>query len=359
VVAASRPGVVSTLLGRRPLVQIGLISYGLYLWHWPIWTILTDARLGVDWLGGTVIRAGLLLVTTLASYWLVERPIRHGVPRGWAVRLATPVAVGGVAAAVLAVPIAPPVFTPPVQVSAATASVPPVHEAPRVLIVGDSTAASAAIGFIDVAKGSYIVIPAGMPPKTPGSYCPLDIWSDAIREPAGDVKVHPPSPECEWPTKFPPLVQAFDPSAVVVMWSLWDAMPHRVNGQWLEVGTPGWSAELTAAADCAISQLSVNGARVYFVLAPPMVQEQVWQTEALDSVYEGLASADPSRVGVIDDRTAIRNGGPGYRWDGIHYTPAGADVLATAALPSLEEAVTAPRLAPAPPAACQPPSSSP
>jgi len=95
------------------------------------------------------------------------------------------------------------------------------------------------------------------------------------------------------------------------------------------------------------------------VLAPPMVQEQVWQTEALDSVYEGLASADPSRVGVIDDRTAIRNGGPGYRWDGIHYTPAGADVLATAALPSLEEAVTAPRLAPAPPAACQPPSSSP
>jgi peptidoglycan/LPS O-acetylase OafA/YrhL len=359
VVAASRPGVVSTLLGRRPLVQIGLISYGLYLWHWPIWTILTDARLGVDWLGGTVIRASLLLVTTLASYWLVERPIRHGVPRGWAVRLATPVAVGGVAAAVLAVPIAPPVFTPPVQVSAATASVPPVHEAPRVLIVGDSTAASAASGFIDVAKGSYIVIPAGMPPKTPGSYCPLDIWSDAIREPAGDVKVHPPSPECEWPTKFPPLVQTFDPSAVVVMWSLWDAMPHRVNGQWLEVGTPGWSAELTAAADCAISQLSVNGARVYFVLAPPMVQEQVWQTEALDSVYEGLASADPSRVGVIDDRTAIRNGGPGYRWDGIHYTPAGADVLATAALPSLEEAVTAPRLAPAPPAACQPPSSSP
>ena len=72
-----------------------------------------------------------------------------------------------------------------------------------------------------------------------------------VREPAGDVKVHPPSPECEWPTKFPPLVQAFDPSAVVVMWSLWDAMPHRVNGQWLEVGTPAWSAELTAAADCA------------------------------------------------------------------------------------------------------------
>ncbi len=330
------------------------------MWHWPIWTILTDARLGVDWFDGTVIRAGLLLVTTLASYWLVERPIRHGVPRGWAVRLATPVAVGGIAAAVVAVPIAPPVFTTPVQVSAATAShVPPVHEAPRVLIVGDSTAASAAIGFIDVSKGSYIVIPAGMPPKTPGSYCPLDIWSDAVRETAGDVKVHPPSPECEWPVKFPPLVQDFDPSVVVVMWSLWDGMPHRVNGQWVEVGTPAWAAELTAAADCAISQLSVNGARVYFVLVPPMVQQPAWQTEALDSVYQSLAAADPNRVGVIDDRTTIQNGSTDYRWDGIHYTPAGAQVLATAALPTIEEGITAPRLAPAPPAPCQPPPTSP
>jgi peptidoglycan/LPS O-acetylase OafA/YrhL len=360
VVAAARPGLVSTLLGRRPLVQIGVISYGLYLWHWPIWTILTDARLGVGWVEGTVIRAGLLLVTTLASYWLVERPIRHGVPRGWAVRLATPVAVGGVAAAVVAVPVAPPLFTPPVQVSAATASrQPPVHEAPRVLIVGDSTAASAAIGFIDVSKGSYIVIPAGMPPKTPGSYCPLDIWSDAIRETPGDVRVHPPSPECEWPVKFPPLVQSFDPSAVVVMWSLWDGMPHRVNGQWLEVGTPGWDAELTAAADCAISQLSVNGARVYFVLAPPMVQQPFWQTAALDSVYQAVAAADPSRVGVIDDRRPIQSGATYYRWDGIHYTQAGADVLATAALPMLEEGVAAPRLPPAPPAPCAPPSSGP
>src|SRR6185369_664632 len=67
VVAASRPGALSRVLSWRPLVAVGLVSYGLYLWHWPIWTILTDERLGLDEPAATIARAAILVAVTLAS----------------------------------------------------------------------------------------------------------------------------------------------------------------------------------------------------------------------------------------------------------------------------------------------------
>ena len=55
-----------------------MISYGLYLWHWPIDVWLTDARTGV---AGNVLNGLRLAVTfafAIASFYLVERPIRQG-----------------------------------------------------------------------------------------------------------------------------------------------------------------------------------------------------------------------------------------------------------------------------------------
>jgi len=358
VVATTRPGSVSKVLALRPLVWVGLISYGLYLWHWPIWTVLTDARLGLDPVPATLVRIVLLLTVTLASYRLVEMPIRRGALRGWSARVVTPVAACGVAVAILAVPLPPPVFTPPVVVSGSaishTVAARETSRVPRVLLVGDSTAASAAHGFVAAAHGDYELIPAGMPPH-PGSYCAMDVWVQAIRdENNGDVHVRPPSPECDWYQLFPPLVQVYDPSVVVVMFSLWDTQPHLVGGRWLDSGSPGWNAEEQAAAACAISELSANGARVEFVLAPATIQQPGSGTDNLNAVFESMAARDPARVGIIDARQPVRDGGTGYRWDGIHYTPTGSEVLANISRPTLASALAQPRLAPAPPAPCQP-----
>jgi peptidoglycan/LPS O-acetylase OafA/YrhL len=356
VVASTRPGVVSTLLAFRPLVWIGLVSYGLYLWHWPIWTILTDARLGLDPVSATLVRTMLLLAVTVASYRLLELPVRRGALHRWSVRLATPVAVGGLAAAILAVPMPPPVFTPSVLTTGSAIrtniAAREVARLPRVMIVGDSTSATAAPGFSAVARGAYELIPAGMPPQH-GSYCALDIWVDSIIE--GDhQRPRPPSPECDWLHTFPTLVQAFDPSVVVVMFSLWDTQAHHVNGRWLESGSPAWNAEILAAAHCAISELSANGARIEIVLAPNTIQQPGPGTDHLNAVYQTLAAEDPSRIGIVDARVTIRSGGVGYRWDGIHYTPEGAGVLAEIARPAITLALAQPRPLPAPPAACQP-----
>ncbi|MFN8019481.1 MAG: acyltransferase [Acidimicrobiales bacterium] len=75
---ASRPGTwPARLFEGRVLRQAGLISYGLYLWHWPIFVWLDPLRTGLD---GIALFALRLLVTVAAasvSYSLVEQPVRR------------------------------------------------------------------------------------------------------------------------------------------------------------------------------------------------------------------------------------------------------------------------------------------
>jgi peptidoglycan/LPS O-acetylase OafA/YrhL len=68
---------ISRILSNRLLVGIGLISYPLYLWHWPL---LTFAH---SWLGehpSRIVRAaivGLSVLLAWLTYRLIEKPIRH------------------------------------------------------------------------------------------------------------------------------------------------------------------------------------------------------------------------------------------------------------------------------------------
>ena len=49
VLAAVRPdGVVRTALGFRPLMALGIISYGAYLIHWPVFVFVDHARTGLS-----------------------------------------------------------------------------------------------------------------------------------------------------------------------------------------------------------------------------------------------------------------------------------------------------------------------
>ncbi len=75
---SSGPTFVGRCLGGKLPVAIGLISYGLYLWHWPL---LVFARIRmVD--GLTPLSAALMLaltaVVSVASFYWLEEPIRKG-----------------------------------------------------------------------------------------------------------------------------------------------------------------------------------------------------------------------------------------------------------------------------------------
>ena len=85
VVADARlvePGWFARGLAWRPLHFIGTISYGIYLWHWPVIVYLNGARTGLSTWPLDLLRVAVTLAVSTASYYLVERPIRLAKLRG-------------------------------------------------------------------------------------------------------------------------------------------------------------------------------------------------------------------------------------------------------------------------------------
>jgi peptidoglycan/LPS O-acetylase OafA/YrhL len=70
---------VKRLLSFRPMVWIGTISYGLYLWHYPIYITLKDWH----FTGGQVLLLGMpiSLAAATASFYLVEQAFLKMKPR--------------------------------------------------------------------------------------------------------------------------------------------------------------------------------------------------------------------------------------------------------------------------------------
>lgn len=92
------PGGVGRVLGRRPVVGLGDVSYGVYLWHWPL-VVLAPFAVGAV-LGGWA-RGVLVVVTVLlavATKRWIEDPVRTSARLG--ASLPRTFALGAVTAAV-------------------------------------------------------------------------------------------------------------------------------------------------------------------------------------------------------------------------------------------------------------------
>ncbi len=72
------------VLGRQPLRWIGERSYGIYLWHWPIFMVTRpDQDISVAGFPNLVLRLALTVAAAEMSYRWVEEPIRHGGLGRW------------------------------------------------------------------------------------------------------------------------------------------------------------------------------------------------------------------------------------------------------------------------------------
>lgn len=153
------PTPVARALAVRPLVAIGRVSYGLYLYHWPIFLVLSPERVGWSQWPLFALRMSVTALCAVVSARVIEQPIRQRrlLRRPLAARSTWAVAVAGlVVAGAVAVPAAPlsatevlltqgddgvVQFTPVPTVAAG-----PVEPAsPIVLVVGSNTTPIAAL----------------------------------------------------------------------------------------------------------------------------------------------------------------------------------------------------------------------
>jgi peptidoglycan/LPS O-acetylase OafA/YrhL len=221
IAAVVAGGFPARLLSVRPLVVVGTMSYGIYLFHWPVFLLLDGARTGLDGVALFLLRCAVTAALTVVSYRLLEQPIRQGRVVGRDRSLAPLIVVGGVAVTALALVVVPtPALTDteqllalgeqevvqfgvtgpaprptepraeptPVDTPAPTVEVPPPA---RVGVLGSDQATALALGV----DGRFEVIDATRPDcplsaaDTPG--CPplVERWRESLAEEHLDVLV--------------------------------------------------------------------------------------------------------------------------------------------------------------------------
>jgi peptidoglycan/LPS O-acetylase OafA/YrhL len=76
VLAAAAPGWIARMLGWRPLRWLGVRSYGIYLWHWPVIALLPAAAgYGVNVAEVRLVETALPILLAAASWRWIEEPI--------------------------------------------------------------------------------------------------------------------------------------------------------------------------------------------------------------------------------------------------------------------------------------------
>jgi peptidoglycan/LPS O-acetylase OafA/YrhL len=148
---------VARALSFRGFTWLGSISYGVYLWHWPVNVFLSPERVHVPLLALHVLRFSVTFAIAVTSYRFLEQPIRrHGVPFNRplfivpaAVALSVFMVVRGTYARE-GRPRLPPTL-------AAIPTAPPEFVRFRVMVFGDSTANSLGWGLRSLRENGLAV----------------------------------------------------------------------------------------------------------------------------------------------------------------------------------------------------------
>jgi hypothetical protein len=348
-------GVLARLLALAPLRYVGQISYGLYLWHFPLFLWLDHARTGLS--GGTLlaVRMAETFVFATLSFVLIERPVRRRTfLRGWRAVVAAPAAVATVAAAtVLATPAIG--AGAGLAVRAAPAPAQLVSSNVTMLLVGDSMAETLGNGI-----GGRV-----------GQYFGLNVINDGVPNCAlatgtFEIQAYPPTTSaapCEpgsgdpgWAADWSALVDRYHPRVSVFLARL-DIVNRLYDGSWTHIGEPAYDAYLESQMQEAVRVLSAGGGKVVFLTSPyystgeqpsgrPWPEDDPTRVDLFNQMLRTVAADHPSTVAVVDlNQVADPNGhyqseidGIDVRFiDGIHWTYPGDCWLAPRLLPAIHE----------------------
>lgn len=311
---AQASSLVARALSIKPLTFVGTISYGLYLWHWPVDVFLNANRMHMGGMKLIAIQFAVTFAIAILSYRFLERPIRtRGVPFGkpWLIVPASLVlAIFTVVRATHARPLPPPsepvVLLPPPAPDKITF---------QILLLGDSTANSLGWGLRGVQRKGVAVENRGQDGCTMlADTCGGENWISHVKD------VHPNA----------------------TMLFVGGAFLHglTINGRWSKACTRGWddkfeknmSKRLSDLADAA----SDTNSDVYAVTLPdplgpydsaPFRRE----IDCINKSIRKVASSVP-KIHVIEfgahvcpSHECVRDlDGKTIRPDGVHYDIDGA-----------------------------------
>ncbi|HYZ66947.1 MAG TPA: acyltransferase family protein [Mycobacterium sp.] len=372
-VALDQQGVVARVLSWRPLVWLGAISYGVYLWHWPIFLAIDGERTGWSGTPLFVVRCIATIAVAAVSWWIIEQPIRRWKPSSVPMlRLAAATVATAAVVTLQVVPVGlkgqapgmaslPPGVSPaaverpvdPVETVRPTALPPPAAGARNISVFGDSIAwtlmrylpATPGLNFID-----RTTIGCGIARGGPYRY-----FGDTLDQ----------KPECDtWPSRWAQRVAHDRPDVVLLMIGRWEIMDRFFQGRWTHIGDPAYDAYLTDELRRALDILGSTGARLVVTNEPYnrrgeqpdgslYPEDQPVRVDRWNTLLRQVVAQRPN-VAVLDFNSKLSpNGyytakvnGILVRSDGVHLTPEGVKWLT----PWLEDAVAAP-----PPAPPQPP----
>ena len=364
-------------LSLEPVRYVGLISYGLYLYHFPLFLWLDPNRTGLR--GGPLlaVRLGATFAAAVLSYHLVERPILYG--QWWGARVSArsllvsiPVGAATAIVAIIAATTLPASSLPATtagagaaggstaalaarsKAAAADLAVPPAPPAGlagthqvRVLLLGDSMALTLGVGLSQSAGawGADVINQGAIG-------CDL-VWNQTVNFQNQTTTA---ATGCkDWPTVWRSLIQQFHPDVVAILLGRFEYQNRLIDGHWYTVGQAPWDDMITAAMERAIKLVSSDGAKVAMLTLPYVTQTtdapdgQPWdvnqpsRTKAWNADVRRAAAAFPKMASVVDLNRMID---PGDRYtsyiDGLrvrdfdneHFSPAGGLYLRRLLLPA-------------------------
>jgi peptidoglycan/LPS O-acetylase OafA/YrhL len=342
-------------LAHPVLVWLGTVSYGIYLWHFPVVVFVDAGRTGLRGPALLALRTVVTVGLAAASFYLVERPVIEG--RFWRSVRAVGPAVAAVAVTVIVVVAgtamdrsgaSPGAGVGLVGAPATRAGWQAVHATSfagagtrvTVLIVGDSLALTVAVGIARYA-GSYGIVLGGRSHTGCGVATALPLSDHGvIGDPFGNCPT--------WPTWWSDDVRELHPQVVGLVTGFWEVVDRFYQGRWQHLGDPAFDAYEEVQMERAVSILGSHGAAVALFTAPyfrtgeqpngdPWPQDATARVDRLNQIIEDVARRHPGRVTIVPLHAFLDPAGH-FTWtiggkvvrqeDGVHTTVAGGAYLA-------------------------------
>ncbi len=372
-VSARPRGVVARALGVAPLQALGRISYGVYLWHWPLQLAITHKLTGLTGPALIIVRMIATIGVAAASFVFVEEPIRRAK---WEPARTIP---GFAAAGIAMVAAVALVFAPPSPVGALVASpfskvvIDPVR--PRLALA----TAAPVVRARAVVAAKAVVRPVPYPPHSVaffgdsvsmslaqgsapvGPPYGVNVLDDAILgcgvARSGDYKLagttYRLAWECaQWDTEWSSRVTRDRPDVVAILVGRHEVLDRVYKSRWTNILDDSYAAYVQDELEHAIAVGSSNGARVALLTAPfyrsrerpdggSWPENDPARVRRLNAIERAVAAHHPGVVRLIElgDRVdpggsyAYSVDGAPMRSDGVHFSAAACRWLAPWLLP--------------------------